>query len=177
MDTLSFTSDRSTALAKRLAAVIFASLLATAPALAVKPDSVGKDKEKKHEQVSTPSGHQDKSGKDGNSNNDVKVNLLFGGGQRTIVRDYYRGEFGRGHCPPGLAKKNNGCLPPGQAKKWVRGQPLPRDVVFYELPRGLLSELGQPPAGHKFVRVGADILLLTLGTSLVVDAIENLGGL
>ena len=24
---------------------------------------------------------------------------------------------GRGSCPPGLAKKNNGCLPPGQAKK------------------------------------------------------------
>jgi hypothetical protein len=23
----------------------------------------------------------------------------------------------RGACPPGLAKKNNGCLPPGQAKK------------------------------------------------------------
>ena len=23
----------------------------------------------------------------------------------------------RGHCPPGLAKKGNGCLPPGQAKK------------------------------------------------------------
>lgn len=23
----------------------------------------------------------------------------------------------RGSCPPGLAKKNNGCLPPGQAKK------------------------------------------------------------
>jgi hypothetical protein len=23
----------------------------------------------------------------------------------------------RGTCPPGLAKKNNGCLPPGQAKK------------------------------------------------------------
>ena len=25
--------------------------------------------------------------------------------------------FGRNGCPPGLAKKNNGCLPPGQAKK------------------------------------------------------------
>lgn len=25
-------------------------------------------------------------------------------------------------CPPGLAKKNNGCLPPGQAKKLGRGQ-------------------------------------------------------
>ena len=23
----------------------------------------------------------------------------------------------RGNCPPGLARKNNGCLPPGQAKK------------------------------------------------------------
>ena len=23
----------------------------------------------------------------------------------------------RGNCPPGLAKKRNGCLPPGQAKK------------------------------------------------------------
>ena len=25
-------------------------------------------------------------------------------------------------CPPGLAKKHNGCMPPGQAKKWARGQ-------------------------------------------------------
>ena len=25
--------------------------------------------------------------------------------------------FGRNDCPPGLAKKGNGCLPPGQAKK------------------------------------------------------------
>ena len=27
------------------------------------------------------------------------------------------GGYGAGGCPPGLAKKNNGCLPPGQAKK------------------------------------------------------------
>jgi hypothetical protein len=26
------------------------------------------------------------------------------------------------NCPPGLAKKNNGCLPPGQARKLGRGQ-------------------------------------------------------
>jgi len=26
----------------------------------------------------------------------------------------------RGDCPPGLAKKDNGCLPPGQAKKQDR---------------------------------------------------------
>jgi hypothetical protein len=35
--------------------------------------------------------------------------------------------FDRG-CPPGLAKKGNGCLPPGQAKKhFARGQRIDRD--------------------------------------------------
>jgi hypothetical protein len=34
--------------------------------------------------------------------------------------------YGVGGCPPGLAKKNNGCLPPGQAKKLYNvGQRLP----------------------------------------------------
>jgi len=37
------------------------------------------------------------------------------------------GGFDRG-CPPGLAKKGNGCLPPGQAKKlFARGQRIERD--------------------------------------------------
>lgn len=27
-----------------------------------------------------------------------------------------------GGCPPGLAKKHNGCMPPGQARKLARGQ-------------------------------------------------------
>jgi hypothetical protein len=30
--------------------------------------------------------------------------------------------YGMGGCPPGLAKKHNGCMPPGQAKKLARGQ-------------------------------------------------------
>ena len=30
--------------------------------------------------------------------------------------------YGAGGCPPGLAKKHNGCMPPGQAKKLYRGQ-------------------------------------------------------
>ena len=28
--------------------------------------------------------------------------------------------YGVGGCPPGLAKKENGCMPPGQAKKLLR---------------------------------------------------------
>ena len=30
--------------------------------------------------------------------------------------------YGRGGCPPGLAKKHNGCMPPGQARKLYRGE-------------------------------------------------------
>ena len=36
-----------------------------------------------------------------------------------------------GGCPPGLAKKNNGCLPPGQAKKlYNRGQRWPGNYGY-----------------------------------------------
>ena len=33
--------------------------------------------------------------------------------------------YGVGGCPPGLARKHNGCMPPGQAKKLYRGQRYP----------------------------------------------------
>lgn len=37
---------------------------------------------------------------------------------RRVLTRYDRDDRGvRGFCPPGLAKKNNGCQPPGQAKK------------------------------------------------------------
>lgn len=41
-----------------------------------------------------------------------------------------------GDCPPGLAKKGNGCMPPGQAKKaFALGQRLPSDYYRgYNLP-------------------------------------------
>jgi hypothetical protein len=94
---------------------------------------------------------------------------------RAIVRDYYSEDFRAGRCPPGLAKKHNGCMPPGQARKWQIGQPLARDVVYYEVPRPLVAQFGQPPAGYRYVRVASDILLLSVGTGMVVDAIRDLG--
>ena len=80
-----------------------------------------------------------------------------------------------GHCPPGLAKKHNGCMPPGQAKIWHMGRPLPKDVVIYELPPALVVKIGPPPSGYKYVRVAADVLLIAVGTRMVVDAITDLG--
>lgn len=102
------------------------------------------------------------------------VGVYFGTGQRTIVNDYYRPQFAAGKCPPGLAKKHNGCMPPGQAKKWAVGRRLPSDVVYYPLPDDLRRRMGPPPAGHEFVRVAGDILLIAVGTSMVIDAIEDL---
>jgi Ni/Co efflux regulator RcnB len=48
-------------------------------------------------------------------------------------------------------------------------------VRYYEVPRPLVLQLGQPPAGYRYVRVADDILLLATGTRMVVDAIRGLG--
>jgi len=101
----------------------------------------------------------------------------FDDDRRGYIRSYYEEEFRGGHCPPGLAKKHNGCMPPGQAKKWRMGQPLPRDVVIYDLPPALVVKIGVPPAGYKYVRAASDILLIAIGTKIVADAITDLGRL
>jgi hypothetical protein len=93
---------------------------------------------------------------------------------RAYIQDYYANQVRRGKCPPGLAKKGNGCMPPGQAKKWAIGQRLPRDVIFYDLPPSVLVQLGPAPSRHRFVRVAQDILLIAVGTGMVIDAIEDL---
>jgi len=104
------------------------------------------------------------------------ISIEIGGDHRNIIREYYGAQIAQGKCPPGLAKKNNGCQPPGQAKKWSRGRPLPRDVVYHALPRDLAIRLNAP-AGAKYVRVAADILLIAVGTGMVLDAIEDLSRL
>ncbi len=105
------------------------------------------------------------------------IDVYFDDRRRAVVRDYFVEQVRSGKCPPGLAKKHNGCMPPGQAKPWTLGRPLPRDVVYYDLPPSLVVRLGIPPSGHKYVRVAADILLITIGTSMVIDAIQDLGSL
>ena len=145
----------------RFMALVVAGTLGATPVFADKPDSAGKGKGKNKE-----SRDQVQYSHDGRH---------FGDHQHVVVREYYTQEFRGGHCPPGLAKKNNGCMPPGQAKKWSKGRPLPRDVVYYEVPQQLVVRLGPPPSGHKYVRVASDILLIAVGTSMVVDAITDLG--
>ena len=92
---------------------------------------------------------------------------------RMIIRNYFGRQFAAGNCPPGLAKKNNGCMPPGQAKNWSRGQPLGSGVGFVPLPADLLAQI-TTPVGYQFVRVLNDVLLIAHGSRTVVDAVADM---
>lgn len=101
---------------------------------------------------------------------------FFRDNHREAVTGYFAPRMAAGKCPPGLAKKNNGCLPPGIAKKWAMGQPLPSGVTPNSLPEELRRRLGLPPAGHEYGRVDDDVVLLEIATRKVVDAIFGLSG-
>ena len=138
-------------------ALAVAAAFGAAAALAEKPSWAGKDKNRRAEERV-----------------DVRFEVGFNDSQRESVRDYYGERFRAGRCPPGLAKKHNGCMPPGQAKKWQRGHPLPRDVIFHDLPPELVGRLGAPPPNYRYVRVASDVLMIVAGTGMVVDAIADL---
>lgn len=136
-------------------------------AFAEKPEWAGNGN--KHEQK-----EKKPKAKDGKQATEVKVGAYFVDQQRVAAKEYYARQYSAKRCPPGLAKKNNGCMPPGQAKKWAVGQPLPADVIYYPVPRAVVVQLGVPPAGHRYVRVANDILLIAIGSRMVIDAIEDL---
>ena len=66
-------------------------------------------------------------------------------------------------------------MPPGQDRDWTVGRPLPRDVVYYPVEPSVQVQLGRPPAGYEFVRFASDILMIAVGTSIVMDTVQNLG--
>jgi len=105
------------------------------------------------------------------------VTITISPRDQATIRQYFGQQFASGHCPPGLAKKNNGCLPPGQAKKWGLGQPLPGGLPYYPLPADLLARLLPPPAGYQYIRVASDVLLMAVGSRMVVDAVRDLSRL
>ena len=158
------TFSRNAAARRWAAAAGTGLMLIASAALADPPHGKGK----KH------GGHEREGG---GTEASVNVSVTFTDQDRIVIRDYYGARMAAGHCPPGLAKKNNGCLPPGRAKKWAIGQRLPRDVVFYDLPPQLTVKLSVPPSGYKYVRVAKDILLIAAGTGMVAAAVEDLAQL
>ena len=164
----------------RILALAIAGILATAaPAMAEKPSWAGGGKKgDKHEQKDKRGSQEDYERhhdyRDGDSTR--RSTVYFGEHHWIVINNYYTEQYRSGHCPPGLAKKNNGCMPPGQARQWGVGQPLPREVAYYPVEPAVQVRLGPAPAGHEFVRVASDILLIAVGTGMVIDAIQDLGG-
>ena len=79
--------------------------------------------------------------KGGHGNGNGNKEWKHGGGDRD---DGYRGDrrdgdrinYGYHHssyrnCPPGLAKRHNGCMAPGQARRWAQGSRLPYGYNSY----------------------------------------------
>jgi len=164
-------------------AFVIGGILAAGPVMAEKPAWAGAGKGGKDQSVDRrdePKGEQKNERRDvgAKSRRDApsaEIRGHFQDQHRTVVREYYTEQFRGGRCPPGLAKKNNGCMPPGQAKKWQVGRPLARNVVYYSVPQPLVVQIGLPPAGYRYVRVASDILMIAIGTGIVVDAIQDLG--
>jgi len=50
-------------------------------------------------------------------------------------------------------------------------------VIFHELSHRMTRHLGRPPAGHRFIRIAQDILLITVGSNMVVDAVYDLNNM
>ncbi len=180
-----YTNARANRLLAVLLAVLLAACLGAGPVLAQPPwaGGGGKGGDDKHERKDKKekkdkrSRGDDDFGKGRDGARKAQHGAHFNDRSRDAVHTYYAsaGKGGKG-CPPGLAKKNNGCLPPGQAKKWAVGQPLPRDVVVYPVPSQIVVSLPPVPVGHKYVQVAGDILLIAIGSKMVVDGINGLSG-
>lgn len=105
----------------------------------------------------------------GNSNHATKahghsgqVKMVHGKSDSGIIRTSHGRLYAlnaHGGCPPGLAKKNNGCLPPGQAKKLYNvGQRYNRNFgsswEYNQIPDNLRSQYDLDQSDRYYYRNG-----------------------
>jgi Ni/Co efflux regulator RcnB len=169
----------------QLVALAIASLFISGPSFAKDKDDNGHGHGGKHAQK-----HEEKAQKRADKQQEkaqkhaakrereeIRPGTYFNDQHRTYVRRYYTEHYGQGrNCPPGLAKKHNGCMPPGQARKWEVGQPIPRGVAVYSVPQPVVRQLPPPPYGYRYARIGNDIVLVQQDNNIIVDIIINLLG-
>ncbi|MHB1122357.1 MAG: DUF1236 domain-containing protein [Ramlibacter sp.] len=167
----------------RLIALTLASALVAGPVLAKDGEGNGrgqgqaKQREKAEKRADKEHKRADKDRKQAAKRQvqDVPVGGYFSDQHRSHAREYYTQHYSNAKsCPPGLAKKNNGCMPPGQAKKLAVGQPVPAGVTLYPVPRPVIVQLPPPPYGYRYARVGNDIVLVRNENQLIVDIIVGL---
>lgn len=97
---------------------------------------------------------------------------------RTNIRTTRGPNYGVNVCPPGLAAKLNGCLPPGQARKiFDLGQRIPRGYGFYtpfnDIPLAYRNQIPPvyPDRDFDYIYRGNTIYVVDPATRLVSDII------
>jgi hypothetical protein len=86
--------------------------------------------------------------------------------------------YGHNTCPPGLAAKHNGCLPPGQARKLYNiGQRIPTGYRFYtpwgNIPLAYRNQIPPiyPDSRYDYIYRNNSIYVVDPRTRLVTDII------
>jgi hypothetical protein len=95
---------------------------------------------------------------------------------RTRMNARADGRYGANACPPGLAAKHNGCLPPGQARKIFNvGQRVPTGYNFYtrysEIPLAYRNRYGLTDA-YQYIYRDQSVYVVDPTTSLVTRIID-----
>lgn len=87
--------------------------------------------------------------------------IIIDNRDRILIRDYYRDDFRR-------------RIPPGHAKRYLIGAPLPLGIRYHPVPRDLYARLSPLPRGYEYIRVDNDVLLVAEASRHVVDAVALL---
>lgn len=96
---------------------------------------------------------------------------------RRDARDTFAERHAGRDCPPGLDKKDNGCMAPGLVKHDTRrvivGQALPRTGVR-TVPRAMLRDLPAARPGYRYAVVDNQVVLVSRRNT-VVNILRNTG--
>lgn len=103
------------------------------------------------------------------------LNMVVSQRDRDATYAYYRDEIAAGRCPAPLVRKDKACGAPAApaTRAWKLDQPLADSVKTDAPPPGLIAKLSPSPAGHQYMRIDTDIVIIGIGTrnvaALVVD--------
>lgn len=90
--------------------------------------------------------------------------------EREVIIRYLTRDYG-GKCPPGLAKKHNGCIPPGHQARYRPGIILDNEAEWQEPPVEIIEHLRPAPIHTRYVMVDKNVLLVSEATKKILDAV------
>ena len=114
--------------------------------------------------------------RDNRENRSDRIVVVIDNNDRQAIHGYMQDHKHR-HCPPGLQKKHNGCVPPCQLRRYEIGKRLPPDVIYVAVPYSLQRNLRAPQPGYQYVRVDNDVLLMSKTDRTIADAVSLLNDL